>query len=352
MGAICVLGAGGLGIQPFGFAVLFLISGTAASLYYHSRNRALNHIQQSPDENLQVVSEPDCQSLCHCGLAPLCSGVLPIRAGQIEVARSHNEEAIFSLAVRFADKSQRVERAVSTTQDSIAADDRLVALLGTSQHERDAIVASLRTALAAKELLLHELMELASLTEQLKTMVLDVGNFAKQTNLAALNAAFEAARVGEVDSGFAVVADEIRNLSERGRESNDDNPQAHHWHISLRLGPDLLRNGMDPLAFIRYLSTLGHICNIVTLGDSLPSSAEIDPESCHLGFEIGFHSNADQATIEGIFEFIREDGQVHILAPNSKTDEYRKTIQALPQESLRMGEIFLLRCGIPPPPPE
>ncbi|MNG12774.1 hypothetical protein D3C84_964090 [compost metagenome] len=85
---------------------------------------------------------------------------------------------------------------------------------------------------------------------------------------------------------------------------------------------------MDPLAFIRYLSTLGHICNIVTLNDSLPSSAEIDPESCYLGFEIGFHSNADQATIEGIFEFIREDGQVHILAPNSKTDEYRKTIHA------------------------
>ncbi|WP_260955963.1 chemotaxis protein CheA [Pseudomonas citri] len=141
----------------------------------------------------------------------------------------------------------------------------------------------------------------------------------------------------------------LSSESERDGESSDDRLQTHHWHISLRLGRDLLRNGMDPLAFIRYLSTLGHICNIVTLSDNLPSSAEIDPESCYLGFEIGFHSNADQATIEGVFEFIREDSQVHILAPNSKTDEYRKTIQALPQESLRMGEIFLLRCGIHPP---
>jgi two-component system chemotaxis sensor kinase CheA len=137
--------------------------------------------------------------------------------------------------------------------------------------------------------------------------------------------------------------------AEGDRESSGDTLQTHHWHISLRLGRDLLRNGMDPLAFIRYLSTLGHICNIITLSDSLPPGAEMDPESCYLGFEIGFHSNADQATIEGVFEFIREDSQVHILAPHSKTDEYRKMIQALPQESLRMGEIFLIRCGIQAP---
>ncbi|SDB67719.1 two-component system, chemotaxis family, sensor kinase CheA [Pseudomonas sp. NFACC23-1] len=132
---------------------------------------------------------------------------------------------------------------------------------------------------------------------------------------------------------------------ESGRDHVTDSSQAHHWHISLRLGHDLLRNGMDPLAFIRYLSSLGHICNIVTLSDSLPPVAEMDPESCYLGFEIGFDSSADQATIEGVFDFIREDSQVHILAPHSNTDEYRQMIQALPQESLRMGEIFLLRCG-------
>jgi two-component system chemotaxis sensor kinase CheA len=120
--------------------------------------------------------------------------------------------------------------------------------------------------------------------------------------------------------------------------------EVDHWHISLRLGPDLLRNGMDPLAFIRYLSTLGRICNIVTLSDSLPPGTEMDPESCYLGFEIGFHSDADKATIEGVFEFIREDSQVHILAPHSKTDEYRQLIRELPEESLRLGEIFLIRC--------
>ncbi|MBP6599963.1 MAG: Hpt domain-containing protein, partial [Giesbergeria sp.] len=39
---------------------------------------------------------------------------------------------------------------------------------------------------------------------------------------------------------------------------------ADHWHISVRFGHDVLRNGMDPMSFIRYLATLGHITAIVT----------------------------------------------------------------------------------------
>lgn len=123
-----------------------------------------------------------------------------------------------------------------------------------------------------------------------------------------------------------------------------DTSAGDHWHISLRFGRDLLRNGMDPLSFVRYLNTLGRIHSIVTLTDDLPPAAQMDPESCYLGFEIGFRSNADKATIEDAFEFIREDSQVRILPPHSKTDEYLRLIQELPEEDLRLGEI-LMRCG-------
>jgi len=42
------------------------------------------------------------------------------------------------------------------------------------------------------------------------------------------------------------------------------------WHISVQFGPDMLRAGMDPLAFLRYLQQLGEITRLTTRLDALP----------------------------------------------------------------------------------
>ena len=117
-----------------------------------------------------------------------------------------------------------------------------------------------------------------------------------------------------------------------------------HWHLSLRFGPDVFRNGMDPLSFIRYLATLGSIVHIVTLTDAIPSVSELDAENCHLGFEIAFKSDGDKAVIEGVFEFVREDCQIRILPPRSKITEYLGLIHDMNGENLRLGDI-LVSCG-------
>ena len=113
------------------------------------------------------------------------------------------------------------------------------------------------------------------------------------------------------------------------------------WHISIRFGRDVLKNGMDPLAFLRYLLNLGEVAHMTTLVDGLPDAEAMDPELCYLGFEISFRSHASKDAIEHVFDFCRDDCDLHILPPNSKVEEYLGLIESLPEETMRLGEILV-----------
>ncbi|MTV39503.1 chemotaxis protein CheA [Duganella radicis] len=120
--------------------------------------------------------------------------------------------------------------------------------------------------------------------------------------------------------------------------------RSDYWHISLRFGRVVLQNGMDPIAFLRYLGKLGRIVGIATVPDALPPAEDMDAELCYLGFEIAFDSTADREAIAGVFEFVQDDCEIRIIPPHSKVSEYVNLIRALPEQAARLGEI-LVRCG-------
>lgn len=126
--------------------------------------------------------------------------------------------------------------------------------------------------------------------------------------------------------------------------AGDRTREGGYWHISVRFGRDVLRNGMDPLSFVRYLSTLGRLVAVTILSHEMPKADEMDAESCYLGFEIGLESAADQVKIEGAFDFVRDDCVLNILPPSSQTAEYVALIESLPQGEARVGEL-LVQCG-------
>jgi two-component system chemotaxis sensor kinase CheA len=121
-------------------------------------------------------------------------------------------------------------------------------------------------------------------------------------------------------------------------------PVSGAWHVSVRFSHDVFRNGMDPLAFIRYLGTLGDIEHVATVDDAIPQQPEFDAESCYLGFEIRLATAASRSAIEEAFSFVRDDCELRLVPPGSRIDAYLALIDALPEAHERLGEI-LVACG-------
>ncbi len=82
---------------------------------------------------------------------------------------------------------------------------------------------------------------------------------------------------------------------------------AREWHIRLAMGADALRNGLDPLSFVRYLATLGTLTRVVTDESRVPELVELDPEACVLSFDIHFSGDRDHAEIVQVFDFLADD---------------------------------------------
>jgi two-component system, chemotaxis family, sensor kinase CheA len=94
------------------------------------------------------------------------------------------------------------------------------------------------------------------------------------------------------------------------------------WHVSVRFSIDALRNGLDPLAFIRYLGSVGELRACHTLSEAVPPLEELDAESCHLGFELRLQTTQGRAEIEAVFDFAMDDCKLAILAPQAGPAEF------------------------------
>ncbi|HUX31797.1 MAG TPA: chemotaxis protein CheA [Thiobacillus sp.] len=121
--------------------------------------------------------------------------------------------------------------------------------------------------------------------------------------------------------------------------------EGDYWHISLGFGPDVLRNGMDPISFIRYLSTIGDIVSLRVDDSELPELNAIDPESCYLSFSIEFKSEADKKTIEDTFEFVREDCRLRIFPPPSHLAAFVERLEHASGNTDMLGQL-LIEAGI------
>ena len=83
------------------------------------------------------------------------------------------------------------------------------------------------------------------------------------------------------------------------------------WRISVAPGPDLLRNGADPLLLLRELRLLGDLQ--ITAGMSaVPPIADLDPERCYLRWEMVLTTAAAREAIGDVFLFVEDECELAI----------------------------------------
>lgn len=145
----------------------------------------------------------------------------------------------------------------------------------------------------------------------------------------------------DANTTMATIADSpdrLENLGSGVMESGN-------WHLFLQFGENSLRDGMDPLSFIRYLASLGEIVELTTFSHNMPDAANMDPETSYLGFEIVLKSEAGKETIESVFDFVRDSSQIHILPLKNRIPYYVDLIGSLTEDNAQLGEM-LLKSGV------
>lgn len=104
------------------------------------------------------------------------------------------------------------------------------------------------------------------------------------------------------------------------------------WLISARFGAETFRNGMDPLSIARYLSSMGQVLSMHCVSAPMPALADLDPETCYLGFDMVLQSSVGREELEGAFCFVVDDCVLQIHAPETPQQKLARQHQDAPAE--------------------
>lgn len=115
-------------------------------------------------------------------------------------------------------------------------------------------------------------------------------------------------------------------------------PAAAHgpklWRIVFRLPEDALLHGTHPLLLIGEITALGP-ATVTTLTDRLPALDLLDPEACHLGWQIDLEHEDPRAALDDVFLFLKSDMELSITPLDGPADIPSAAMEiAEPEEEL------------------
>lgn len=93
------------------------------------------------------------------------------------------------------------------------------------------------------------------------------------------------------------------------------------WRIRFKLPEDALVHGTNPLLLLGEIADLGP-CEVTALIDSVPTLDVLDPEACHLGWQVDLTHPDPTAALDDVFLFLKDGMELSIepLATEATTE--------------------------------
>ncbi len=92
------------------------------------------------------------------------------------------------------------------------------------------------------------------------------------------------------------------------------------WRIDFRPNPEMMLYGNDPLRILKELGRLGET-RLTLVSDHLPEFAELDPEQCHLAWQVELLTDATEQEIRELFAWVEDDCELGVQRQDGPAEE-------------------------------
>ena len=150
----------------------------------------------------------------------LSSKDISMSTGEVSSVIEKQGQSISNIVDIFEDFSIKLDEMINEINIISDGNNNINKVTVDSINELHCLVNSIEDVREFFSSFIKNITMLSDRIQKIDEITVLINNIAEQTNLLSLNAAIEAARVGEVGYGFGVVADSIRTLSEQVKDSS------------------------------------------------------------------------------------------------------------------------------------
>jgi two-component system, chemotaxis family, sensor kinase CheA len=124
----------------------------------------------------------------------------------------------------------------------------------------------------------------------------------------------------------------VKASTNSSSDSSTISAPAREWRIRFAPGPDLIRNGTNPLLLLRELQQLGTL-TVTANPDCIPPFAELDPQRCYISWDMALTTPVSGDAIRDVFVFVEDCCELTVEAVDSESSNAAHAPEKITNES-------------------